>query len=159
VEKLPSLYTFVFFYFIYIVSRCWGGDYHEFLAHRRRKESSSSSSSSSSDREGSRRRGRARSPSTTASGSSSGDSDWEAFYAHDTVVKAPFPWSFFRLKTDTRVQTMPVERSASTPVKTAIKGLITLAFWMCDALWMCSKIIRPSALLDAATAGGFYVGF
>jgi hypothetical protein len=57
-------------------------------ARRRRKESSFSSSSS--ERDGSRRRGgRGRSPSTTASSSSSGsgDSDWEAFYANDTVVK------------------------------------------------------------------------
>jgi hypothetical protein len=57
-------------------------------AHRQRKESSSSSSSSNCD--GNRRRGgRGRSPSTKAASSSSGsaDSDWEAFYAHDTVVK------------------------------------------------------------------------
>jgi hypothetical protein len=56
----------------------------------RRRCKESSSSSSSSDREGSRRRGgRGRSPSTTAlsSSSGSGDSDWEAFYARDTVIK------------------------------------------------------------------------
>jgi hypothetical protein len=56
-------------------------------ARRRRKESSSSSSSS--ERDGRRRGGRGRSPSTTASSSSSGlgDSDWEDFYANDTVIK------------------------------------------------------------------------
>jgi hypothetical protein len=54
---------------------------------RRRKDSSSLSSSS--ERDGRRRGGRGRSPSTTASSSSSGsgDSDWEDFYANDTVVK------------------------------------------------------------------------
>jgi hypothetical protein len=56
-------------------------------ARRRRKDSLSSSSSS--DRDGRRRGGRGGSPSTTASSSSSGsgDSDWEEFYANNTVVK------------------------------------------------------------------------
>jgi hypothetical protein len=55
---------------------------------RRRKESSSLSSSS--ERDGNRHRGgRGRSPSTTVSSSSSGsgDSDWEEFFANNTVVK------------------------------------------------------------------------
>jgi hypothetical protein len=58
-------------------------------AQRRRKESSSSSSSSDPEGSSRRRGGRGRSPSTTASSSSSGsgDSDWEAFYALDTVIE------------------------------------------------------------------------
>jgi hypothetical protein len=56
---------------------------------RRRRRKESSSSSSSSGRDDRPRGGRGRSPSTSASSSSSdsGDSDWEEFYANDTVVK------------------------------------------------------------------------
>jgi hypothetical protein len=56
---------------------------------RRRRRKESSSSSSSSGRDDRRRGSRGRSPSTSASSSSSdsGDSDWEEFYANDTVIK------------------------------------------------------------------------
>jgi hypothetical protein len=54
----------------------------------RRRLRKRESSSSSSDDDGSKRRGRGRSPSTSSCSSwSSGDSDWEEFYNHDTVVK------------------------------------------------------------------------
>jgi hypothetical protein len=49
---------------------------------RRRRESSSSSSNNNR-----RRRGRSPTYSSCTSPSSSGDSDWEEFYDHDTVVK------------------------------------------------------------------------
>jgi hypothetical protein len=83
---------------------------------RRRRKRESSSSSSDNDR----RRGRGRSPSSTSrsSTSSSGDSNWEEFYDHETVVKvrellkapppkphATFPRAVFPLKRQGRSST------------------------------------------------------
>jgi hypothetical protein len=35
--ELPLVCIDVFLYLIHFVSRCWGGDYHEFLAEKRRE--------------------------------------------------------------------------------------------------------------------------